>query len=379
MISSRSMNVSVAEGGKALTAVASLDRTPANPLVWSMIAKILLQVFLIAGFAGAAELRLVRKGDDPFAQGCDLKIDFETGVMLFKQGSAGTGRKETLKHAGMIHDHVKRLLAGMKDESVEAVTESEPQYMLSYSDGKTKTERLIGTSHVPGNFLPQGSVLEAQSLEARLANGEHLKAHLNSVLLARLLHDVMDAYFLEQEDGAGLEYPAYFSEPGMAKVPFDFVGESYVAHLKALEEKSLPPRAKDRAQHLYRWTCMRTFHEGFCITLEIRPDGSGHLVYKMESGKGGYEPGALKTSGEMSVPKADVADFLDRVNSTKFWTQVRNDPDMGGLDGSRWIIEGVKDSRYHVVERWTPRDGTFAHELGTRLLKMAWWTIENLY
>ena len=28
-----------------------------------------------------------------------------------------------------------------------------------------------------------------------------------------------------------------------------------------------------------------------------------------------------------------------------------------GVDGAQWIIEGVRNGTYHVVDRWSPREG----------------------
>ena len=28
-----------------------------------------------------------------------------------------------------------------------------------------------------------------------------------------------------------------------------------------------------------------------------------------------------------------------------------------GVDGAQWLVEGIKDGRYHLVDRWSPTDG----------------------
>ena len=30
-----------------------------------------------------------------------------------------------------------------------------------------------------------------------------------------------------------------------------------------------------------------------------------------------------------------------------------------GNDGAQWILEGMKDGRYHVVDRWSPDGGDY--------------------
>jgi hypothetical protein len=40
-----------------------------------------------------------------------------------------------------------------------------------------------------------------------------------------------------------------------------------------------------------------------------------------------------------------------------------------GNDGSQWIIEGVRNGKYNVVDRWTPRDSAY-QELGMFLINL---------
>lgn len=52
----------------------------------------------------------------------------------------------------------------------------------------------------------------------------------------------------------------------------------------------------------------------------------------------------------------------------QFWSLGLDDK--AGDDGAQWIIEGVKDGKYHLVDRWSPKDGQ-VRELGLMLLDMA--------
>lgn len=52
-----------------------------------------------------------------------------------------------------------------------------------------------------------------------------------------------------------------------------------------------------------------------------------------------------------------------------YW-QLRPEIDDSGLDGAQWILEGVKEGRYHVVDRWTPQIGDF-REACLYLLKLS--------
>ena len=48
--------------------------------------------------------------------------------------------------------------------------------------------------------------------------------------------------------------------------------------------------------------------------------------------------------------------FQTRVDQVGFW-RLGTDTKPGGNDGAQWIIEGVKDEKYHLVDRWSPKTG----------------------
>ncbi|PYV47582.1 MAG: hypothetical protein DMG94_05690 [Acidobacteria bacterium] len=58
--------------------------------------------------------------------------------------------------------------------------------------------------------------------------------------------------------------------------------------------------------------------------------------------------------------------FLERVKGAGFW-EIPSYEKTWGLDGAQWIIEGVEDGKYHVVDRWTPTKGPI-RELGMTLV-----------
>ena len=59
----------------------------------------------------------------------------------------------------------------------------------------------------------------------------------------------------------------------------------------------------------------------------------------------------------------EVQSFRSKVESGGFWNAPSPINDQTGTDGSQWIIEGVKAGRYHVVDRWMPKNGP-ARDLG---------------
>jgi hypothetical protein len=67
-----------------------------------------------------------------------------------------------------------------------------------------------------------------------------------------------------------------------------------------------------------------------------------------------------------------------KLESAEFWTMPTQEQDFGG-DGSEWIIEGVKNGEYHVVARWTPKEGSPYQSLGKQFVELSGATIKPLY
>jgi hypothetical protein len=139
----------------------------------------------------------------------------------------------------------------------------------------------------------------------------------------------------------------------------------YSGQLKALEEPSLLKLAANPSVESYRFVWLRTFHHPVAVRLVLRTDGIGELTLKVANGAGGYAPGHLIENVSRPLTRQQTASFLERVKAVQFW-ELPNHRDRGGNDGAEWIIEGVKDGKYHVVTRWTPKSGP-VRELGLML------------
>lgn len=149
---------------------------------------------------------------------------------------------------------------------------------------------------------------------------------------------------------------AQFFPPGA--LPRDSV-QWYAAQLKAMEEPSLLQAAAQKAREAYRFTWLRTFHAPYAFRLEVNRDGSGLLVVKSASGRGGYAPGQLVLSRQVALDAVQVRKFTAALAELGYWRLPATDPSVMVLDGAQWILEGVKSGRYHVVDRSTPGDGPY--------------------
>lgn len=144
----------------------------------------------------------------------------------------------------------------------------------------------------------------------------------------------------------------------------DFKAKWYSSQLRALGEPSLFALAKKEEAESYRFLWLRTFHHPIAVRVNhLQSDGSWILVVKMASGAGGYSPGTLTTNTSRKLTAQEVRALLSKFESSGFWNAPNPVDDQTGTDGSGWIIEGVKAGHYHVIDRWSPKNGP-ARDLG---------------
>jgi hypothetical protein len=137
----------------------------------------------------------------------------------------------------------------------------------------------------------------------------------------------------------------------------------YLRQLQGLHEPSLFALTGKTTREVYRFLWLRTFHHPIAVRMDIQPDGTGMLTTKMCSGAGGYSPGKLVQNSNRKLDWTQVKEFLALIEREGFWTAPNPVNDQTGTDGSQWIIEGVKGGNYHVIDRWSPKQGP-AHDLG---------------
>jgi hypothetical protein len=129
-------------------------------------------------------------------------------------------------------------------------------------------------------------------------------------------------------------------------------------YLAALRESSLCKSSKQEFSQSYRFIWLRTFHHPVAVRLDIERNGIAVLTTKITSGRGGYSPGSIILNRHRQLTKKQTALFLKQIDALGFWALPRIDePFSVGNDGAEWMIEGIKDSEYHVVHRWSPKDG----------------------
>ena len=112
------------------------------------------------------------------------------------------------------------------------------------------------------------------------------------------------------------------------------------------------PEAKGQ---IFRLLVLPSFERPFCVCLRVFDGGSAEIRLKATDLKNGHRPGKLVVDEIQRVPKGQVDVFLTGLRRADFWNMPIIDVrDFSILDGSQWILEGIKDGRYHVVDRVEP-------------------------
>lgn len=144
--------------------------------------------------------------------------------------------------------------------------------------------------------------------------------------------------------------------------------EWYSQELAALHEPSLWQSSRERPDaEAYRFLWLRSFDPPICVRITVNGDGTGSLTSKEGNLHGGTERGKLSRVETKPLSSEQVKSFLDLVGSVKFWDIRSPIGNLGGVDGSQWIIEGERRGTYKIVDVWSASTTDPIHRLGTML------------
>lgn len=149
-----------------------------------------------------------------------------------------------------------------------------------------------------------------------------------------------------------------------------FVNQWYSKMLFSMKEPVLSNYQGNK--EIYRFTWLRTFHHPVSIRLE-KQNNIIKLFSKVCNGAGGYEPGQLIFDTTLNVTADQYKSLIQKIENINFWALKTEQRDVAGKDGSEWIIEAIKNNKYHIVTRWTPseeRHGNF-RSVGEYLISLS--------
>jgi hypothetical protein len=154
-----------------------------------------------------------------------------------------------------------------------------------------------------------------------------------------------------------------------------FKSRWYSKALTAMKEPSLL-RFQSRQNETYRFLWLRSFDNPIVVRIH-RSKSSIYLVTKQLDGDGGHHPGKLIANRTRSLSSAEWDEFTKQLEQSSYWTLPADIGDIGN-DGAQWILEGAKDGRYHVVDRWSPKDDGYRRAC-SYLLELSGLKLGNVY
>jgi hypothetical protein len=106
----------------------------------------------------------------------------------------------------------------------------------------------------------------------------------------------------------------------------------------------------------YRFLWLRTIGRPVVVRIMHSESGTELFVVRLSGHGGSATPGNVELSGQKTLTKKDWRSIQGLLTLAHYDTiQPVLFEDMLGSDGSQWIMESVRDGKYRLVQRWTPR------------------------
>ena len=141
----------------------------------------------------------------------------------------------------------------------------------------------------------------------------------------------------------------------------------YSQELRFLHEPPLWRESRRPDETVYRFLWLRAFHAPVCVCLNIH-SGSASITFKQGKFHGAGKPGKLLRTNTTPVSREQVDAFLKKVAAVRFWSIPSPQSDLGGADGSEWILESTNLGAYKVVTVYTAPNNHPVRVLGLMLL-----------
>jgi hypothetical protein len=141
---------------------------------------------------------------------------------------------------------------------------------------------------------------------------------------------------------------------------------------KYFHEPSINKRMKDSSYQAYRFYWWRAFDHNICIRVIIHQDSSGLIIAKKRHIV--KDSWILDTTFRVSHITSEIDKQM--ANYDLWSDDIKHT--FSQLDGSVWILEGLRDRKYNIVKFTSPKDGPFK-ELCLCLLKFSGIKNERIY
>jgi hypothetical protein len=207
----------------------------------------------------------------------------------------------------------------------------------------------------------------AYSLFAAMRIGVSRNSHTTIFLMLTLIHSTPNrplqyrALSSSAAQSASFQYfPAgvFDENPKVSS----FRERWYASYLSEMDEPSLYESAKMNESPTFRFLLL-WMNRALCVRLTPSPDGTGVLEAKTlvaeYSGSDTRQPEITIRKVPTVVTIDQMRQFQTLLQKADFWSLKTFEKKPGGLDGFEWVFEGSKHNLYHVVDRWSPKEGDY--------------------
>jgi len=111
-------------------------------------------------------------------------------------------------------------------------------------------------------------------------------------------------------------------------------------------------RDAHNAEETWRFTLMGAWGQSRTVTLSVHSSGAGSVRLKWRD-RDPNGVGKVQVADSVGISADQIHVFLETLKHAQFWNAPPEIPD-GGFDGAEWVLEGVREGRYHLVSRWCP-------------------------
>ena len=101
------------------------------------------------------------------------------------------------------------------------------------------------------------------------------------------------------------------------------------------------------------------------------PEARDGFTGRMTGGTGSTLPGGLRENGMSWSWKSRTASFLRTIDDVGFWSLAIGGSDKADFCRSHWILEGVRQGQYRVIDRCSPPESDPIRILGVRAMRLA--------
>jgi hypothetical protein len=136
----------------------------------------------------------------------------------------------------------------------------------------------------------------------------------------------------------------------------------YSSYLAKMDEPSLFEMANKDRPSTFRFLLVWMNH-GLSARLTLNSDGTGLLIGKIlvakHAGPRFDKTEVIVTNASITVSSEQVRQFQTLLQKADFWSLKSFETSGGGTDGFEWVFEASRHDSYHVVDRWSPKEGEY--------------------